>query len=262
VKKLVALTLLFCLLVSLTACNSQGELKGNIFIVTNGAQNLKLGLVDVRVIPEKEMLAYMTAKKPQVDSRIAKITSEYQTAKVAFDAATKADAAASDRYNSEMQSDSREMKSYDVGDMSLAELSNTTGRLSEMKERVSDYGKAADEKRAETDTAQLRLAEAALQLKENSEPKLYFAGLPEGIAKATSNADGDFTLKMPSKGRFALAAYSQRQVFGSTEEYYWLIWVSLDGQPTKNILLGNQNLADAGSPDSVLISISAPVKRL
>lgn len=50
---------------------------------------------------------------------------------------------------------------------------------------------------------------------------------------------------------YVIAAKAQRRVFDSTEEYYWLIWVSLDGQESKQVMLTNKNLMGDDSPDCV-----------
>jgi len=36
------------------------------------------------------------------------------------------------------------------------------------------------------------------------------------------------------------------------ETYYWFVWVSLDGDPSKRLALNNENVMGAGSPDSAL----------
>jgi hypothetical protein len=85
-----------CLLVaSCTLFPSQKrELKREVFIVTNGAQNIKLALVEVRVIPEADMNVFISHKQTAVDKERPDLQtsyeiadSEYQTARVAADQA-------------------------------------------------------------------------------------------------------------------------------------------------------------------------------
>lgn len=45
------------------------EIPGEAFVVTKGAQNIKLGLVDVIAIPEDQIAAYLENKKREADTR-------------------------------------------------------------------------------------------------------------------------------------------------------------------------------------------------
>ena len=47
---------------------SQGKLDGDVFIVTQGAENVKLGLVEVRVLPYEETKNSIAKTKAQADS--------------------------------------------------------------------------------------------------------------------------------------------------------------------------------------------------
>src|SRR5882724_393578 len=91
--------LLFCLVISvgLISCdsNSPGELNGQVFIVTKGADSVKLGLVEVTAIPEKDVVAFIAKKKAGVDK-------EKDALKKKYEAANKAYFAALDRTNKAM----------------------------------------------------------------------------------------------------------------------------------------------------------------
>ena len=66
----------------LLACgNSEGILNGEVFIVTKGGQNIKLGLVTVRVIPETDILAFVHKKKPEALTEIDQMIQIYNKAK-------------------------------------------------------------------------------------------------------------------------------------------------------------------------------------
>lgn len=76
--------------------------------------------------------------------------------------------------------------------------------------------------------------------------------LPTAIARATTNADGEFRLAVPRHGRFGIVARASRDDGEDKQTYLWVVWISLDGQPAKRLVLDVDNIAGAGSPDSAL----------
>ena len=78
-----------------------------------------------------------------------------------------------------------------------------------------------------------------------------FEGVPMGGPKAITNSDGQFSMKLRANRRYVIAAKAQRRVFDSTEHYYWLVWVSTEGEGAKSVMLTNNNLIGEGSSDSV-----------
>jgi hypothetical protein len=78
-----------------------------------------------------------------------------------------------------------------------------------------------------------------------------FKGVPWDGPKALTNSDGQFSLRLASNKRYVIAAKAQRRVFDSTEQYYWLIWVALEGEEPKRVMLTNNNLMGTDSADAV-----------
>lgn len=70
----------------------------------------------------------------------------------------------------------------------------------------------------------------------------FFEGLPSGVSTATTDADGKFTLEIPRTGQFGLVARASRQLLKGKETYSWLVWVDLDGEPSKHLNLTNGNM--------------------
>jgi hypothetical protein len=71
----------------------------------------------------------------------------------------------------------------------------------------------------------------------------YFSELPPNIAQTYTDAEGHFVVYLPREGNFALAAHATRAIGDTKEEYYWLVRVSLGGAATGKITLSNDNLA-------------------
>jgi len=209
-KKL-TIAVLFCIVLTLLSCNREGELKGDVFIVTEGAQNFKLGLVEVSAIPEAEMKKFMEEKKKTVDADIAQRQQEYDSIKQQYDQA----------YNNYQQAS----RAYSDA---ISSMGRATGDYGEFQSRSSDADRYRDQSFAKARTvddlsAKLGVAERNLNLAKSPAP--FFVDMPKPIATTTTDADGKFTMKLPTRGQYALAAHASRQVVGSKEEYYWLVWL-------------------------------------
>lgn len=236
--KFILLPIIFALLF-LSSCKSEAELKGDVFIVTQGAQNVKLGLVEVSAIPEDKITPFIASKK---SARESELKLEYDEAKRKFDVAEQA-------YNQ------AESKFEEKKKATLSDYNNAIEGRGFSDQNSSDLYFVQIEKdrtKRELDESSAKLNEIRGKLNSMLAPEVYFNGLPSGIAKATTDADGKFSIKLPSNGRFAIAARGQRKIFDKTEEYYWLVWVTMDGSKSNNIMLTNNNLMDAQSPDSVV----------
>jgi hypothetical protein len=74
------------IIVASAGCNatSLGKLEGEIFIVTQGATNVKLGLVEVRVLPYTETQDCIAKTKAQVEQDVAKLQPQLDAARKAL----------------------------------------------------------------------------------------------------------------------------------------------------------------------------------
>ena len=66
-KYLLGLFLASCCLMFFGCGRSQGKLDGDVFIVTEEAQNVRLGLVEVRVLPYEETKNSIAKTKAQAE---------------------------------------------------------------------------------------------------------------------------------------------------------------------------------------------------
>jgi len=76
-------TTLFFAVTASAGCSraTQGELSGDVFIVTQGAQNVKLGLVEVRVLPYEETKASIAKTKAQAERELANLQPKLDAAR-------------------------------------------------------------------------------------------------------------------------------------------------------------------------------------
>lgn len=173
-----------------------GELTGQVFVMTRGAENIKLALVPVNVYPEDVLQSHVEKRRAQCQAELV---------------------------------DARQA-------IKEAEASDP-----DFKKRLFDaaYGKRYD---ALKDRAKWLTSGAC-----------YMEGLASGPPTAKTDADGKFTLQMPRAGRMGLAAAARRTLpDGSQENYYWLVWVTLNGKPTGQVMLSNDNLWGQTSADAVV----------
>ncbi|MGB8789441.1 MAG: hypothetical protein WA755_13560 [Candidatus Acidiferrales bacterium] len=199
--------LLLAVLAVSTGCDraAPGRLDGEVFIVTEGAENVKLGLVEVRVLPYEETKNSIAKTRARAEPVIATLQPKLDASK----------------------------KTYDTVNARWEATQDTAA----MKAAWSAYGK---------------LTELDKQVRHWNSGELYFASLPSPVATVKTDADGKFSIPLDRQTTVVLAANATRRVFDKTEDYYWLVTVSLDGQLSKRIFLSNDNLATSESKDSLV----------
>ena len=221
------------------ASQRQGELKGEVFIVTKGGENIKLGLVEISVIPEAEINAAIAKKKPAMDSTLAQLKSDFDKA--------------SAEYNSVHQRYEQADQNYDRAqkEATTALLANPlSGGYEQAQKRAVSWSNERSKLFMPDSEARIKKDSAEWKAKGFPTAEFFFDGLPTGITKTMTNSNGEFSVTLPRKGKFAIAAHAHRET--PEEKYYWLIWVSLDDQATKTIMLSNHNLMTSDSTDVVV----------
>jgi hypothetical protein len=91
-RALIALLFLSCLT---AGCSKDGQLTGDVFIVTAGGQSIPLGLILIQVFPEEVFFPFLEAKiaraKTEMEKLEPQLTAAEATAKEAQDVAKRAD---------------------------------------------------------------------------------------------------------------------------------------------------------------------------
>jgi hypothetical protein len=100
--------------------------------------------------------------------------------------------------------------------------------------------------------AQADLTAAAEKLAGLLKGSFYFEGMPTAKLATQTDAEGEFTLTVPSFGKYALVAHAGRMVSDNTEEYFWVLKLPPDAAKGKPVLLSNSTMTTAGSPLSLL----------
>lgn len=233
--------IIFCLFL-ISCTKKEVELKGDVFIVTQGAENYKMGLVKVIAFPEETIKQYIESKKSDDES---KALIEYEKAQKELEAVEKTALELETSYRNKLNS--------------IKNSANAYGRsISEIRQNLADIENwdesSLTDAKLRAVKAKFKLNEASDRLKSVSSAQRYFINLPDGLASSTSDADGEFILKLPKIGKYALAAQAERKVGDKTEKYYWLVLVNADKE-SKSIMLSNNNLTDSVSADSLIKTI-------
>jgi guanyl-specific ribonuclease Sa len=216
---------------------SQGKLDGDVFIVTAGAQNVKLGLVEVRVLPYEETKNSIAKTRAQAEREVAKLQPQLDAARRVRTSAEGRNKAANAEY---VAATNRAIAA--IGDDSFSALNEAEGA-------AFNWEMAASEA---VGSAKNAIAELEKQARRWNSGALYFASLPSPAASVKTDADGKFSIPLDRMAKVVLAANATRRLPNKTENYYWLVTVSLDGQPSKRIFLSNDNLATSDSKDSLV----------
>ncbi len=216
-----------------------GDLTGSVFIVTRGGQNVKLGLVEVRVIPEREILSFIQGKR-------AVANKEQDGLQPLVEEAAQQDHEAEDEYKKAEAAENTALR--------LLFWANTLSELYKQREGVYKAAKERAEAALKATTAKsFALSELKAKYSYWTSCTYYFDGLPVGVASTKTDTDGAFSLRLRRGVKYALAARARREVMEDTEVYCWVVWMTLDGNQTK-VFLSNDNLF---TPDSIPSVVTA-----
>jgi hypothetical protein len=270
------------LLIACVSCGGgEKQIQGSVFIITQGADNIKLGLVKVSAIPEGEITKFVDDKKAAVGEATTRLRSDadalrpniekcqseladagraYDGAKTQIDALKSREEALSleynpyglsdiNPYNDEVQSPEQIAeiaKQRRLGNQLTAvrkQIANSEGRLAKLDTARNDAEKRLNDQKAQWTAVQLKMVSFI-------NAAFLLDGVPEGKVKTVTDADGKFNMNLPT-GKYALVASSQRRVGTTTEDYSWLVWVDVNSDGAKQITLSNQNMLGEDSEESI-----------
>lgn len=184
---------------SLCACRKETEVRGDVFIVTAGAGNYKLGSIEVAAFPEDTIKYLVDAKKQELTS----LNTEFEAAM--------ADARIS---------------------MSKAHANSTAREYGLQNNFIPDSSYAQAQASRDRAVAVNKKIEATFG-------EDFFTALPPAAAAARTDADGKFVLKLPKPGKYILTARATRKVADKDEKYSWVIYFDADGVSKNVILSNN-----------------------
>jgi hypothetical protein len=214
-------------------------LSGQIFIVTNGRENVKLGLVNVLLLTEESAQRHIAQKRATAEQAIADLKPQLAQANRMVAGAQHAIDSAETKFNEASDAVSEAIRSD--GDENAAD--NARYQSQKAWSAAGDRLGSSLQRRREL-VARLGVFDSGT---------FYLEGLPSPVKVATTDADGEFSLTVPGEGGpYVLAAHTQRQVVDETEEYAWLIRVPPEALNGSKVLLSNDTMTTSSSPLSLL----------
>jgi hypothetical protein len=270
----VALAILLIIAAAITAISTRKTtLTGQVFIVTQGAENVKMGAVEIVLIEKQQVTDFLRQRQAGIDS-------ERQTRKLSIDVAkrevvaetmqlcrTWREVITENGMGSAGESAKTALDKILTGAVQLnsENLAGITEALEELSAArkvtlISPYSltynwNMSDEARRKLDAADAAVKEAqshAANLGEALDrfPTAddYLSGLLAAVSvarRSMTDADGRFSIACPRRKAFMLYANAQRKIpseYGThTEEYYWLVDAITD-TGNAQIFLSNNNL--------------------
>ena len=213
----------------------QGALQGQVFIVTKGRENIKLGLTTVNLYSYNDIVAYLTKRKPEYAALQDRENQLVGAAEAAVNSAKQS-------VDNAQQKSSNAINAIHRGDPNFdKQIEASNQALDENDQALNAYSSALIDAAGAEEHRDVALTGG-----------FFFENLPNPIATTQTDANGEFSLQIPTDGQYVIGAQAQRDVGGSTEYYYWMIQVSLNGAPNKSIMMSNNNLSTAQSPDSLI----------
>jgi hypothetical protein len=200
--------------------NPDGELTGDMFVVVRRKKKRCLGFVVVHAIPEDALKKHLKRKAAQREIESGKLQREIDAL-----AATLAQAQAEeDRLWNVQKQDESNLGKANAWSVAFNNTKKITRQLEDLRTRRRHLVSGEH----------------------------FLHNLPSAVSSATTNADGTFTLSLPRDGRYGIVARASREPGEEEQSYVWFLWVSLDGEREKRLVLNNDNIVGAGSPDSAL----------
>ena len=197
-----------------------GELTGYVFVVTSPGTIHALGRVVLNAIPEDLLKQHLERRTAQCEPEARRLQREIDTLARTLEEARIEE----ERLWKIQDRDKENLRKANAWSVVYNKTKNLTRQLEELRARRG-------------------------QLISGDH---FFTDLPSAISSANTRADGKFTLAIPREGRYGIVARGCRELGEETQIYCWFVWVSLDGQPSKRLVLNDENVFGAGSPDSVL----------
>jgi len=215
---------------------------GEVFIATQGGQNVKLGLVEIGLIPMDLLVQHIKQKEAGREESLAQLDPKIKEAEKECEALKK---------EWERLRDKRKVASE--ASMSILHAKETDWRAYGEASRLEDEaGKAEREASKPWNDAARKVGKLRSERAVFFSASFFFDGIPPVIRVTKTNSDGRFHIIVPGNGSFALSATASRHVGDKVEKYYWAIKVDTAAGVNQTINLANDNMTSSAAPESVI----------
>lgn len=198
-----------------------GKVKGEVFIVTKGGANYKLGLVGISVFPLEPLRGLIADKVSFAQQERSELSLKVTSAEAE---ATRKNNAHKEAFKTILDPRHTQIDSQ-TDDQARREWLAAEKVYSQLKEKYDYYLSG----------------------------EYYLNDLPAPTAFEKTNSDGQFELQLPI-GNYAIAATAKRSVGESEEVYHWLIKTSVAPNQATKVLLSNDNMTTGKAQESLVFT--------
>ena len=233
------------------------EVSGSVFIVTQGGENIKLGLVQLRVYnhADIEVLA-----KPILDKYKGVLADRYQALNAELEAGSRIENQRNENQRRVKENSARlvqwaEERRKTIDGSSTEDMNRLISELNQKQAELEPLAAMEKQLNEEYDAALKRTQHALEAVKSVKDECLYeiYEKLYMNLTAVTSvksDADGKFRFKVSRHGDYVLAANATRRAGKDEEKYYWLLKLG-EIQKSEELLVSNDNLLTGSSGTSV-----------
>jgi len=197
-----------------------GELAGEVFVVTPRKKRQSLGFVVLHAIPEDLLKQHLERKTAQSELDSKKLRREIDVFATRLEQARTEE----DRLWKIQERDKENLRKANAWSVAYNRTKDITRQLDDLRARRWKM----------------------------TSGEHFFEDLPAAISRAKTQADGKFSLALPRDGRYGIVARASRELGEGKQTYFWFVWVSLAGKSSKRLVLNDDNIVGAGSPESAL----------
>lgn len=209
---------------------------GQVFIVTQGSQNIKLGLVDVIALPKQKFKSHIELKRARIELEKNKSNALLEKYSQSV------------RMENEVYESANDVFKKANNLLSDELISSGEGYEEIIKSAFQEINKKSKDREVFDDEINKLYAELTLK-DEKSYLEYFFDGLVSDINSLT-DADGAFSIELPAHGEFVVCAHATRKLYDATEEYFWV--VSSDDFRRAGVFLSNNNLMSLDKLDKLV----------
>lgn len=208
------------------------SLNGQVFIVTKGGTNFKLGLVDVKIFQRRELEEVLDLFQKEIVAKKKEVAFNLEAANEEMA-----------RIRADLEIASSQLREAEIDSMINGGRA-AKQRVERAKERIELINSEAEPIRER--------AVKMIQIAELAGAGAIFGRLPIPITQSRTDADGKFTISLPGARDLILGATATRMVGDEKEEYYWLVILPEPKADLLPVLLSNHNLLENMSEDAAI----------
>lgn len=200
-------------------------LEGQVFIVTKGAENRKLGLIPIDIVLLSELTSYMKHREAIASNELARLSPQILAQEEWFKDVEK-------KYANfkKAEAEYRYKRAREKGGAADLDLLTAAAALT----AKTDYSEAC--RNIEAWRQRARYYQTA---------EFFFESSPPVTIKTKTDSEGQFQLRIPRSEAYALLASASRQVGESVEKYYWVRRIDPQSESPQKIVLSNDNLVQS-----------------